>query len=73
MTSFDSLKDEIVGALVPILLRARKDLKKQKKGWSHFVLYIMEGAVEAKEMAERLEKEDHETTSRIQGRRGRER
>ena len=68
MTNFDSLKDEIVGALVPIILRARKDLKKQKKGWNHFILYIIEGAAEAMDMAERLEKEDHETTSRIQGR-----
>ena len=68
MTNFNSLKDEIVGALVPIILRARKDLKKQKKGWNHFILYIIEGAAEAMDMAERLEKEDHETTSRIQGR-----
>ena len=68
MTNFEGLKDEIVGALVPIILRARKDLKKQKKGWNHFILYIIEGAAEAMDMAERLEKEDHETTSRIQGR-----
>lgn len=68
MKTFNSLKDEIIGALVPIILRARKDLKKQKKGWSHFVLCIIEGTSEAMDMAERLEKEDHETTSRIQGR-----
>jgi hypothetical protein len=68
MTNFNSLKDEIVGALVPIILRARKDLKKRKKGWWYFTTYIMKGAVEARNMAQHLEKEDHETTSRIQGR-----
>ena len=68
MTNFNSLKDEIVGALVPIILRARKDLKKRKKGWLYFTTYIMKGAIEARNMAQDLEKEDHETTIRIQGR-----
>jgi len=68
MTNFNSLKDEIVGALVPIILRARKDLKKRKKGWLCFTTYIMKGAIEARNMAQDLEKKDHETTSRIQGR-----
>ena len=73
MKNFDRFKDEIIGALVPIILRARKDLKKQKKGWGYFTTYLLEGVVEARKMSIRLENEDHETTSRIQGRRGRER